>query len=318
MGRGPSGRRRGRRTDRGRPGRCRLRAGTLRSRPIRAHAVRREPGLPGSRARRGAGLLARARPATRTGLVLRGAPRPARAGRCRLARALRPGAGGDTDRPGRQPARAVALRRAAPAARRATAALGCGERGAPRNRRRRGGPGPRRSRARRRARAPRPRWGGASAGPRAPAGAAAALARGDRERAAERARRAAENAGALLGPRLARGDVEPVAASTPLRHSVPQPLRRRASRSPRGARAAILAYHRVHAGDSDPFALSVDPVRFAEQLDVLQREAVTLPLEEFADRAAAGDLPERAVALTFDDAYADVLEVAAPELERRG
>jgi peptidoglycan/xylan/chitin deacetylase (PgdA/CDA1 family) len=163
---------------------------------------------------------------------------------------------------------------------------------------------------------PRPRAVAARAGLRAAAGAAVALARGDRERGAQRGCRAAENAGALLGARLARRDVEPVAAWTPLRHSVPQPPRRRAKQ--RTARAAILAYHRISADGADPLALSVDPARFAEQLDVLGREAVTLPLDEFADRLDAGDLPDRAVALTFDDAYTDVLEVAAPEMVRRG
>jgi peptidoglycan/xylan/chitin deacetylase (PgdA/CDA1 family) len=83
-------------------------------------------------------------------------------------------------------------------------------------------------------------------------------------------------------------------------------------------RAAILAYHRVHGDSADPLALAVDPARFAEQLDVLERDAVPLALDEFADRLCAGDLPSRAVALTFDDAYPDVLEVAAPALVQRG
>src|SRR4051794_8658893 len=119
---------------------------------------------------------------------------------------------------------------------------------------------------------PRPRAVAARAGLRAAAGAATAFARADSTTAVERACRAAENAGAVLGARLARREVEPVAASTPLRHSVPQPCSRAARRS--DTHAAILAYHRVHAGGTDPLALSVDPDRFAEQLDVLRRDAV--------------------------------------------
>jgi peptidoglycan/xylan/chitin deacetylase (PgdA/CDA1 family) len=63
--------------------------------------------------------------------------------------------------------------------------------------------------------------------------------------------------------------------------------------------------------DDGGLALSVTPEHFAEQMDVLAREAEVLPLAE-----AVGE--RRGVAITFDDAYRDVLETAAPVLTDRG
>lgn len=80
----------------------------------------------------------------------------------------------------------------------------------------------------------------------------------------------------------------------------------------------ILLYHRVAGPRFDPMRLDVAPARFADHLDVLRAQAAVLPLEEFEMRRRAGRLPERAVAVTFDDGYADNLLVAMPLLQHAG
>jgi peptidoglycan/xylan/chitin deacetylase (PgdA/CDA1 family) len=81
--------------------------------------------------------------------------------------------------------------------------------------------------------------------------------------------------------------------------------------------AVILGYHRISEGP-DPYQLSVSPQRMAEQLAVLTRIAHPLPLEELPEMLAAGRLPKRAVAVTFDDGYAEVLHRAKPLLAQFG
>jgi peptidoglycan/xylan/chitin deacetylase (PgdA/CDA1 family) len=123
--------------------------------------------------------------------------------------------------------------------------------------------------------------------------------------------RAAENAGVLLGPRLARGDFEPVARSTPFRSSVPLPARRRRVRAPRGA--VVLLYHRIAETTPDPLRLGVSPRRFAEHLDVLASDHRVVSLDQLAREREPGT-----IAITFDDGYADNATVAAPLLASAG
>jgi peptidoglycan/xylan/chitin deacetylase (PgdA/CDA1 family) len=82
------------------------------------------------------------------------------------------------------------------------------------------------------------------------------------------------------------------------------------------ASGVILVYHRVAALQSDPWDLAVTPANFAEHLEVLRRLGVCLPLARFADATSEGTLPGNAVAVTFDDGYADNLLHALPLLER--
>jgi peptidoglycan/xylan/chitin deacetylase (PgdA/CDA1 family) len=84
-------------------------------------------------------------------------------------------------------------------------------------------------------------------------------------------------------------------------------------RSPRGV---VLLYHRVAGPRRDPQGLDVSPRNFDAQLASLAGGAVPLPLDEFEARRQAGTLPARAVAVTFDDGYADNLLAAAPILAR--
>ena len=84
----------------------------------------------------------------------------------------------------------------------------------------------------------------------------------------------------------------------------------------------ILAYHGVCddslAGEPWMPGYFVTASVFDRQLRFLRQEANVIPLAEAARALAAGKLPERAVALTFDDGYANNLELAAPMLARYG
>lgn len=83
-------------------------------------------------------------------------------------------------------------------------------------------------------------------------------------------------------------------------------------------RLVILMYHRVLRA-SDPFhAGDVDAGIFDRQLTLLKRFFTVLPLPDAAERLARGELPRRSVCITFDDGYADNVEVALPLLQRHG
>ncbi len=80
----------------------------------------------------------------------------------------------------------------------------------------------------------------------------------------------------------------------------------------------ILLYHRVVPDRPDPLLLNVSPENFAAQVAYLQQRRTVLPLAVFAARWADGTLPANAVALTFDDGFADNLTVAEPILRELG
>ncbi len=81
--------------------------------------------------------------------------------------------------------------------------------------------------------------------------------------------------------------------------------------------AAILGYHRIADARDDPFALAVAPARFREHLEVLAADARPMRLGDLTHALRTGSLPARAVAITFDDGYAELLHTALPLLERR-
>jgi peptidoglycan/xylan/chitin deacetylase (PgdA/CDA1 family) len=82
-------------------------------------------------------------------------------------------------------------------------------------------------------------------------------------------------------------------------------------------RAAILLYHRVTVLERDPFGMAVSPASFAGQMEVLRTRASPISLTRLvALIRGGGRFPPRAVAVTFDDGYADVLEQAKPVLDR--
>lgn len=81
-------------------------------------------------------------------------------------------------------------------------------------------------------------------------------------------------------------------------------------------RAVILLYHRVASPAIDPLLLAVTPGHFTDHLAILRREYHPITLAELGEACAENRIPDRAVAITFDDGYADNLRAAAPILER--
>ena len=77
----------------------------------------------------------------------------------------------------------------------------------------------------------------------------------------------------------------------------------------------IFVYHRVAEPLVDPWALCVSPERFAEQLALLQRIADPVALDVIVGAHSDRDLPNRPIAITFDDGYFDNLIHAKPILE---
>ena len=82
------------------------------------------------------------------------------------------------------------------------------------------------------------------------------------------------------------------------------------------SKAAILMYHRVIDMDADPWSLCVSPRHFAEHLEILRKHAHPVGLRQLVQAHQNSNIPDRAVAVTFDDGYADNLINAKPLLEQ--
>lgn len=80
----------------------------------------------------------------------------------------------------------------------------------------------------------------------------------------------------------------------------------------------ILSYHRVTELDLDPWELGVSPGHFDEHLDVVRRLGRPTQLSQLTEMLKDGKPMKGAVAITFDDGYADNYETARPLLEKHG
>jgi peptidoglycan/xylan/chitin deacetylase (PgdA/CDA1 family) len=85
-----------------------------------------------------------------------------------------------------------------------------------------------------------------------------------------------------------------------------------------GKKLTILMYHRVLERPDPVRPDDIDARTFSAQLRALARFFRVLPLGDAIERLQDGTLPARAVAITFDDGYADNCEQALPILARLG
>ncbi len=86
--------------------------------------------------------------------------------------------------------------------------------------------------------------------------------------------------------------------------------------APGGRRGSlvILIFHRVLPEPDPLLADEPDATRFTAQMRVVRELFNVLSLSEAIERLGNGSLPPRAACITFDDGYADNVEVAAPIL----
>lgn len=80
----------------------------------------------------------------------------------------------------------------------------------------------------------------------------------------------------------------------------------------------ILQYH--HVGEKTPFSTSVTPTQFQEHMDYLEDAGFqVLDLATSLNKIQQGvALPEKAVAITFDDAYLNIYQSGFPILKEKG
>lgn len=99
-------------------------------------------------------------------------------------------------------------------------------------------------------------------------------------------------------------------------HAIARRIRAVQRRVTEGAGAYALLYHRIARVSVDPWGLAVSPEHFADQMSVLRRRAHPIRFRDLVRGQSSASLPRNAVAVTFDDGYADNLYEALPILAR--
>lgn len=90
------------------------------------------------------------------------------------------------------------------------------------------------------------------------------------------------------------------------------------SRRGPSASLLVLIYHRVLPTPDPMLPSEPDAAAFAQHLELFAKNFTVLPLREAVARLRQGNLPARAVCITFDDGYANNYTVAMPLLRARG
>ncbi len=85
-----------------------------------------------------------------------------------------------------------------------------------------------------------------------------------------------------------------------------------------GPRLSVLIFHRVLPAPDPLFPGEIDAARFRRLMRLVSKGFCVLPLEQAVGLLALGRLPARALAITFDDGYADNHDIAAPILQEMG
>lgn len=86
----------------------------------------------------------------------------------------------------------------------------------------------------------------------------------------------------------------------------------------RRGRLSIVIFHRVHARPDPLYPQEMHAAEFRVRMQWLREWFNVIPLFEAVTALARGKLPERALAVTFDDGYADNATIALPILHELG
>jgi peptidoglycan/xylan/chitin deacetylase (PgdA/CDA1 family) len=85
-----------------------------------------------------------------------------------------------------------------------------------------------------------------------------------------------------------------------------------------GGRAVILCYHRIADLSPDAHALCTPPDVFRAHMRTLAEQFTPVAMDDLVRAAQDGNIPDNAVAVTFDDGYLDALTTASPILMELG